>query len=155
MRGAAARTTSLLRTFCARGPRSNPRKGERGHRLSPIKRSSAPWRLVGPVLVARRERDGTVIPAGSLRQLLEAQTQELTNQTASDIDKAVKKLEATALKHIQDIRQEVATMSHQVSQQDGKIDDVKRAQAELAARISDLESFGGHQVPGVGVSFRC
>ena len=90
------------------------------------------------------------ITLSSLQKLLEAQTRDIRQQTADDIGKAIRKLEASTLKKISEVQQDVQTIRHQVSQQDAKIDDVKRGQSDLAARIVALEAKGSPSSTSIG-----
>ena len=91
-----------------------------------------------------KRRDGGEITLASIQRLLQTQTKEIQAQTAKDIQAAVDKLEKVTTQKIKEVKDEMLTIKHHVSQQDGKIDDLQRSQDLLAARISALESKGSN-----------
>ena len=101
-----------------------------------------------------KKRDGGELTVASVQRLLQMQTQEIRQQTAMEIDKAIHKLEASTLKHIQEVRQDISTIQHQVSQQESKIDDIRRDQTDLASRVAQLEAKGSPASTSVGAAER-
>ena len=83
-----------------------------------------------------KKRDAGEITVASLERLLQQQTRDTREQTAEDIDRAVKKLEISTMRRIQEVKHEVA--------------DIKRGQEDLAARVAQLELKGSPTSTSVG-----
>ena len=101
-----------------------------------------------------KRRDGGELTVASLQRLLQQQTKEIKEQTQSDIQKAVARLEESTDKKIGMIREEFNTLKHAVSQQGSQMDDSKREQNSLSARIAQLESKGSVASTTLGESER-
>ena len=96
-----------------------------------------------PTSPAGKRHGGEEITMAALQRLMEAQTREIKEATAGDIKRAVDRLEAATIKRIDSIRHDVQEIKHHVSQQESRLDDVKRAQASLENRLDKLERSGG------------
>ena len=101
-----------------------------------------------------KRRDGGDLTFASIQRLLQQQTREIREQTLSDIQDAVTRLEESTSKNIKMVREEVSTLKHAMSQQGSQMDDLKREKASLAARISRLESKGSVESTALGESER-
>ena len=97
---------------------------------------------VEAVSPSSKRHGGGEVTLAMIQRLLEAQTKELRQATAEDIRRACDTLEATTIKRIDGVRNDVQELKHHLSQQDGKLDDVTRAQESLRQRVEMLEKRG-------------
>ena len=88
------------------------------------------------------KRHGSEVTLATIQRLLEAQTKEIRQATADDIRKACQTLEASTIKRIDGVRNDVQELKHHLRQQEGKLDDVQRAQEDLRQRVELLEKRG-------------
>ena len=88
------------------------------------------------------KRHGGEVTLTTIQRLLEAQTKEIKQANAEDIRRACETLEATTVKRIDGVRNDVRELKHHLSQQEGKLDDVQRAQEALKQRVEVLEKRG-------------
>ena len=67
---------------------------------------------------------------------------EIRQAAAHDIQRACQTLEATTVKRIDGVRNDVQELKHHISQQERKLDDLQRAQKSLRQRVELLEKRG-------------